>query len=108
MSESNGGEGLRWTEMGGHATGTARKEAGRAGGADNGGQRRCGQLRGSGGAAGATVTCTLEMRSALTKSSFHTGSSKESFAAITKAASKHGCQLVIERWKRVPLTARCT
>ena len=53
-------------------------------------------------------TWTLEMRSAFTKSSFHTGSSNESFAATTKAARRHGCQLVIESVKRVPETALCT
>ena len=53
-------------------------------------------------------TWTFEMRNAFTKSSFHTGSSKESFAATTNAARRHGCQLVMDRVKRVPLTARCT
>ena len=46
------------------------------------------------------------MRSAFTKSSFHTGSSNESFAATTKAARRQGCQLRVVSTKRVPFTAR--
>ena len=47
-------------------------------------------------------------RCTLTKSSFHTGSSNESLAEMTKAASRQGCQFDMESVKRELFTARST